>query len=252
MMSAPAWLTAFPIAHRGLHNHALGIVENSLSAARAAVARGYAIECDVQLSSDGVVMVFHDETLDRLTDQTGLFRSKTSSALSQIELLKSGDQIPTFDAFLQEINGQVPIICEIKSNFDGNPSLTDKTIQRVQKYHGPLAIKSFDPEIVATVSRLAPERPCGFIGESSYDDAEWNFLTSDQKRTMASLAHFEQARPDFLSWYIKDVEQGPPQLARKTLGMPLMTWTVRSKEDHGKGNRFADQIVFEGFFPEIT
>lgn len=251
MMSAPSWLTAVPIAHRGLHNHKLGIVENSLSAARAAVARGYAIECDVQLSADGVVMVFHDETLDRLTNQSGLFHTKTSRALGQIELLESGDQIPSFDAFLQEINGQIPIICEIKSNFDGNPSLTDKTVQRVQKYNGPLAFKSFDPEIVATIARSAPERPCGFIGESKYDDEEWHFLTADQKRGMASLAHFEQARPDFLSWYIKDVEQGPPQLARKALGIPLITWTVRSTEDHEKGNRFADQIVFEGFFPDI-
>ena len=71
-MSAPDWLTRIPIAHRGLHNASHGIVENTISAAQAAISKGYSIECDVQVSAEGVVMVFHDDTLDRLKDRSEL------------------------------------------------------------------------------------------------------------------------------------------------------------------------------------
>ena len=67
-MAAPDWLTARPIAHRGLHDRAASRPENTLAAARAAVAGGFAIECDVQLSADGEAMVFHDAALGRLTE----------------------------------------------------------------------------------------------------------------------------------------------------------------------------------------
>lgn len=251
-MSVPDWLMQFPIAHRGLHDRSLGVIENTISAAQRAIDHGFAIECDVQSSADGVVMVFHDETLDRLAGVNGKVTQLNRMRLETTELLNSKDTIPTLLAFLEKVNGRVPIICEIKSKFDGNLEVAEKTAQIVRNYRGPLAIKSFDPLVVAAISKLIPERPRGFIGESTYDDPEWDFLSIGQKKSMARLAHLDQTRPDFLSWYINDLDQGPPQLARKLLGLPLMTWTIRTTENLQKACQYADQIVFEGFIPESS
>ncbi len=80
-LNAPAWLTERPIAHRGLHDAAEGVIENTLAAAEAAIAAGFAIECDVQLSADEEVFVFHDETLDRLTDAEGALIDKSAAQI---------------------------------------------------------------------------------------------------------------------------------------------------------------------------
>ena len=94
-MSAPAWLTARPIAHRGLHARDTGIVENTLSAAQAAIERGFSIECDVQLSADGEAVVFHDSTLERLTASRGSIAKKTVADLAALALKGTDDRIAT-------------------------------------------------------------------------------------------------------------------------------------------------------------
>jgi len=104
--NAPDWLIARPIAHRGLHNKSNGIIENSISAAQAAVLHGFAIECDVQLSSDGEVFVFHDDKLDRVTAQSGRVDQTTAQDLGAAILRGSKDTIPTLTRFLNELNGQ--------------------------------------------------------------------------------------------------------------------------------------------------
>ena len=119
-MSAPAWLTARPIAHRGLHARENGIVENTLSAAQAAIERGFSIECDVQLTSDGNAAVFHDFTLEGLTKGSGEVVSRSAAALSALTLKDSTDRISRLEAFLEVIGGRTPLIIEIKSQHDGD------------------------------------------------------------------------------------------------------------------------------------
>ena len=109
-MSAPAWLTARPIAHRGLHDRAKGIVENTLSAADAAIAGNFVIECDVQDTADGEAVVFHDHTLERLTDQHGPVRARTAAELTGLAIAATADRIPTLQTFLERVNGRVPLI----------------------------------------------------------------------------------------------------------------------------------------------
>ena len=119
-VNAPAWLIERPIAHRGLHDEAKGIIENTLAAAEAAVKNGFAIECDVQLSSDGEAFVFHDRTLERLTNSSGALSVKTSAEIAKIQI-KGSDRPPaTFDAFLRLVAGRTPVICELKSRVDGD------------------------------------------------------------------------------------------------------------------------------------
>ena len=248
-MAAPLWLTAKPIAHRGLHNRTTGLIENTLSAARAAIEKGFAIECDVQLARDGEVFVFHDDTLDRLTNMNGDFKTFSAREISSFVLKDTSDRIPTFHEFLALLAGRVPLICEIKSRFDGSTDAVYRVGEIIKTYQGPIALKSFDPFLVEIMAKTSPDRPRGFIGESVYDDDEWNFLSPEQKRDFAALARFDAMRPDFLSWYIKDVDHPTPQRLRDQLGLPVLTWTVRTPEQREKAKRCADQIVFEGFTP---
>ena len=119
-MNAPPWLVARPIAHRGLHDSRAGIFENTLAAAEAAIAGGFAIECDVQDTADGEAVVFHDHTLERLTGGHGSVRERDAAELTALAVAATQDRIPTLEAFLARVAGRVPVIVEIKSRFAGD------------------------------------------------------------------------------------------------------------------------------------
>ncbi|WP_046863322.1 glycerophosphodiester phosphodiesterase family protein [Microvirga massiliensis] len=249
-MSAPSWLTAKPIAHRGLHDRALGIVENTLSAARAAKAAGFAIECDVQRSMDGEAVVFHDFTLDRLTGERGAVSERTSASLSATRITDSReDRIPTLRELLQEIGGAVPLIVEIKSEFAADMRLTDAVCRILDEYDGPVAVKSFDPDVVAHLREQAPSILRGIVAECHYSHPTYNRLSADLKYELANLLHFDRTRPQFISWHVKDLPAAAPYLSRLLGGIPVMTWTVRTPEDRLRAAQHADQMVFEGFIP---
>lgn len=244
------WLIARPIAHRGLHDAAAGVIENSIPAAQAAIERGFGIECDVQLSADGEAMVFHDFVLDRLTGQSGAVSSFKAEALAAMPLKGSEAPIPTLSGFLDAIGGRVPLVIEIKSRFDGDLALTRRAAEIVAGHAGqPIVFKSFDPDIVAALREIAPAIPRGIVAMNDYSSADFAHLDAGQRRAMANLLHFERSRPDFLSWKVADLDSAAPYLCRNALGMPLMTWTVRTPADRAMATRHADQMVFEGFTP---
>jgi glycerophosphoryl diester phosphodiesterase len=245
-LSAPAWLTARPIAHRGLHDPALGRIENSLGAARAAIARGFAIECDVQLSADGEAFVFHDSTLDRLAEASGAFAALGAEAIAATKLRGAGETIPAFAEFLAIVGGAVPLICEIKSHFTGDFHLAERVLALTASYSGPLAFKSFDPEVIAHLRARGTERPLGIVAEGGYDDPYFHEMSASQKRDAAAWLHYDRTHPDFLSWYVEDLPHAVPQLFRRLGGLPVMTWTVRTDAQRARAEAFADQIVFEG------
>jgi glycerophosphoryl diester phosphodiesterase len=250
----PSWLVARPIAHRGLHGG--GVVENSISAARAAIAGGYAIECDVQLSADGEAMVFHDATLDRLTDAAGDLGAHDSHALSRTRLRASADTIPTLPAFLDAIGRRTPLFCEIKSRFDGDTRLAARVAQCVGAYAGPVALESFDPAVMSWLrdnrARLGMERtPLGMVGQARYDDPadEWAHLPEYEREAMANFLHWPRTRPDFLSWSVRDLPHAIPFLIRAALGAPVTVWTVRTPEQAATARAWANQLVFETLRP---
>lgn len=249
-MAAQAWLTARPIAHRGLHDLASGVIENSISAAQAAIDGGFAIECDVQFSADEEALVFHDFTLDRLTGETGRVDARKAAELSGIGLKGSGDKIPTLTGFLDAIGGRTPLVIEIKSRFDGDLRLAKRTAEIVAGHKDrPIVLKSFDPVIVAALRELAPGFARGIVAMNAYEYGDYVHLSPDQKHALANLLHFEQSRPDFVSWKVADLPSAAPFLCRKALGLPLMSWTVRTPEDRARAAEHADQMVFEGFRP---
>ena len=254
MRNAPAWLTARPIAHRGLHDGGRGaIIENSLSAAKAAMARGYAIECDVQLSGDGEAVVFHDFTLERLTERSGRVDALTAQALCGVSLLGGADGIATLPDFLTLIGGATPLVCEIKSRFDGDMRLAERVAACAAAYHGPMCIESFDPLVMAHLranqSQLQIEHiPLGMVAMANYDqeNCEWSHLDAAEKRALAQFLHFERTSPDFLSYNLRDLPHAIPHLCHAGLGMPVTIWTVRTEQQRTMALRYADQIVFEG------
>lgn len=249
-MTAQAWLTARPIAHRGLHDAAGGVIENSLSAAAAAIAGGFAIECDVQLSADEEALVFHDFTLERLTAQSGRVDARKAAELAAIGLKGSGDRIPTLTAFLDAIGGRTPLVIEVKSRFDGDLRLAKRTAEIVaSRGDQPIVLKSFDPVIVAALRQLAPGFARGIVAMNEYSYPDYQHLSPGEKHALANLLHFGESRPDFVSWKVADLPSAAPFLCRKALGLPLMTWTVRTPEDRARAAEHADQMVFEGFRP---
>lgn len=250
-MTAPAWLTARPVAHRALHDAARGIIENTASAVDAAVARGFAIEVDIQLAADGEAVVFHDDDLDRLTEASGPVGALTLEQLRQVAMRGTADRIMTLTGLLTQVGGRVPLVIELKSRYDGNTAVAIRAAELLGSYAGPVALMSFDPDLVAAVKALAPAIPRGFTMERRYDDPEWDFLTPAAKFAWGNLLHFPRMRPDFLAHYVKDLPTPAVSLARRTTGLPVLTWTVRTAEDRAIAARHADQIIFEGFLPDI-
>ena len=243
---APAWLTARPIAHRGWHDDSAGRIENSPSAARAAIALGFAIECDVALTRDGEAVVFHDAFLDRLTEASGPVVERTLADLRRLTLRGSRDKIPSFADYLALIAGAAPLICEIKSGFDGDLRLADHVAEIAQHYAGPLAFKSFDPAPIAHLRAKGISRPLGIVAQASYDDLDFSAMSAEQKRDCAAFLHIEATRPDFLSWCVDDLPHPTPTLLRALAKIPVMTWTVRTEAQKRLARAYADQIVFEG------
>lgn len=228
-----------PIAHRGLHEASRGVIENSMAAARAAIAAGFGIECDVQLSADGEAVVFHDTTLDRLTLSSGPVSTRPAAELAGIALKNGqGDCLPTLEEFLGLIAGRVPVIVEIKSA-DANSldrRLAARAVAVAAGYRGPVALKSFDPGVMAHCNALGARCPLGLVGPA------------ESSHPAAAPAAFDIAPYDFLSWNIAALRE----LRAIHPGIPLMTWTVRSGEQQSVASRFGAQIVFEAFCPATS
>ena len=241
------WLRR-PFAHRGLHDERQGIVENSASAIRAAVAADYGVEIDLQCASDGVPVVFHDESLDRLTAERGLVRERDAASLAKLALKGSSDAILTLPELLAIVGDRVPLLIEIKSNW-GRDHRYAKTIAEALTGHRPnIAVMSFDHELIASFRDLAPGLRRGLISERFEDARYWHMLSPLQRFAMRHLLTAAMARPDFIAYHVKALPALAPAIARR-LGLPLVTWTVRDRTDEAVARRYADAMIFEGIRP---
>lgn len=249
-----SWLTRRPIAHRGLHDVGGGVVENSLGAARRAVARGYSIECDVLLSADGEVVVFHDDRLERLTAAAGRVDQRSLAELRSIVLTGSGETIPSLAELLTVVDGRVGLVVELKSDFPTVPDdrLAERVAVLLADYAGPVVTKSFDPEVVAACNRIMPGIAHGIVADAT-EEPEWltRFTDFDRFR-LRHLLHAARSQPKFVSYCVDDLPAPGPWVARRLCGLPVISWTVRTAADRARAARWADQIVFEGFDPDTT
>lgn len=241
------WLTARPIAHRGLHDTAQGIVENSASAVAAAMAGGYAIEVDLQLTGDGEAVVFHDADLDRLTGERGPVAERSAAELKQIRLVSGEDRIQTLGQLLAQVEGKAGLVLELKSRWTGDTALARRTADVLSGYSGPVAIMSFDPAMVIAFRRLAPAVARGIVA-CAFRGADWPQLSWWRRLALRHFMHLPQSAPQFVSYDIKGLRSLGPRCLRAA-GLPLITWTVRDKRDAAFAAEWADQITFEGFLP---
>jgi glycerophosphoryl diester phosphodiesterase len=246
---APDWLTARPVAHRGLHDGARGILENMPGAALAAIDGNFAIECDIQLAADGEAMVHHDDALGRLTDGSGALLGMTSQALKTVRFKDTPEKMMSLGDLCALVRGRVPIVIEVKSHFDGDRKLVTRMAEVLGTYSGPVAGMSFDPDQVQALREVMPELPRGIVAQRVYTAADWPEATAAQRNGMLHLRHAFRTRPHFVAYWVNDLPAPAPWIARHIFGLPLLTWTVRTPEQRVRAARYADQMIFEGFRP---
>jgi len=244
-----------PIAHRGLHNRVAGIIENSAAAFEAAVAGNFTIECDLQLTSDGVPVVFHDDDMKRLLGKDGVVADVTAAEITTLPLLGSADgNCPQrFSDFLAQIAGRVLLQIELKHQRDitNTQLLARAAAEALKGYEGPVTVESFDPNLITLIRQFGFTGPRGII-TYDYEPNEWDaHLTEDQRYTLRHLLHAHETQFDFISCD-KDALELPAIIFWRALGKPVTAWTIRSQDEANAARPHVDQIVFEGFDPALA
>ncbi|NIZ61057.1 phosphodiesterase [Sedimentitalea sp. CY04] len=253
-LALPSEFLGLPIAHRALHDVTDGRPENSRAAIRAAIDAGYGIEIDLQLSADGHAMVFHDYHLERLANGTGSINQLTRKQAQAISL-KGGDGegIPDLAEVLKLVDGQVPLLIEIKDQ-DGQLGpdiglLERATADALMGYRGSVALMSFNPNSTAEMVRLAPDLPCGIV-TSAYDFAEWPELTEPICDRLRDIPDFDRTGACFISHEAGDLSRSRVQELRDR-GVPVLCWTINSLAEERAARVFADNVTFEGYLSPL-
>ncbi len=242
-----------PLAHRGLHDVSAGRVENAMASFRAAVDAGYGIELDVQLSADGQAMVFHDDTLDRVTDEVGRVRERSAAQLSAITLTGSEDVISTLAEVLAFVDGRVPVLVEIKDQdgtFGDNLGQLEAAVARdVSGYSGDCAVMSFNPHSVAVLKELLPDVPRGLTTEGFPDGAKG--VSDEALARLRAIADFDRVGASFISHDRASLDA--PRVAElKAAGARILCWTVRSPQQEAESRKIAENITFEGYLADLS
>ncbi len=234
------------IAHRGLHDRAAGRIENSRAAVAAAVAAGYGVEIDVQLSADGEAMVFHDDALDRLTAGTGPLRARPAAELGRIALTGGGETIPTLADVLALVAGRAALLVEVKDQsgrMDASRAgpLETRVADLLARYAGPVAVMSFNPASVRALRDAAPGVPRGLTacGPDGWEGA----AGADR---LAAMADWDATDACFCSYRWRDLPT-PQTAARRGSGFAVLSWTLRSAADEAAARRHCDNVTFEGY-----
>jgi glycerophosphoryl diester phosphodiesterase len=243
------WLTARPIAHRGLHDAALGIIENTAGAVRAAITANYGIEVDVQISGDGEAMVHHDDVLGRLTEGEGRLDQFTAAELKRVAFRGSSEHMMTLGELCDLVGGRVTMLVELKGRFDGDPRLPSRVATVLAGYSGPVAPMSFDPRQLAWLRQKSPRLTRGIVAAKYRPHPYWDLMPAWMRYGMGYLVTALTSQPQFVAYAVANLPALAPLLARHVFGIPLLTWAVRSEAERQVAERWADQMIFEGFRP---
>ena len=230
-----SWVLTRPIAHRGLHNETVG--ENSMGAFKNSIEKGYPIEMDIQLSKDGVLLCFHDDSLERVCGKKGYINDFTFEELKELKILNTDEGIPTFEEFLKEVNGKVPLLIEIKGQRSKEYDIALKTVEALKGYKGEFVIQSFDPRIMHKVRKYAPSIIRGQLACKP----ERKSLPLIKYLVVKHMLLNCLSKPDFIHYCIKDM----PIKTNK----PTICWTVRTKEELALARKYGVNFVFEKVNP---
>lgn len=232
------WLTRRPVAHRGLHDMNKQVWENTLPAFSAAIAGNYAIECDVHLTKDGGVIVFHDDVLDRLAGREGRICDLTLAEAQQLTIGTTQDHAPSLRQMLDLVAGRVPLVIELKGVQGQDEGLVAAVAKELENYQGQAAIMSFDHHLIRRFRSDAPGIPAGLTAEGIH--------AADMEKHFAMLAY----DVDFVSYNFHHLPNPFITFFRDILKRPVITWTVRNQEEKAVSDLHAGQITFEGFIPD--
>ena len=238
-----SWLVKKFIAHRGFHNN-FDAPENTLKAFENAIKKDYVIELDVRIIKDGTIVVFHDDELKRLTGKNGKADELTKEDLKEIKILSSNQHIPTFEEVLKLVNGQVPLLIEIK-NYKKDGILEKELINILKDYKGEFAVQSFNPFSLEYFKKYYPSVLRGQLSSYFKNEKNLSFVTKFVLKRM--LLNKSKSNPHFVSY---DVQNMPNKYTKK-LSIPVLVWTVKNQKQYENVSKYCDNIIFEGFEPEL-
>ncbi|MCI4660855.1 MAG: phosphodiesterase [Neomegalonema sp.] len=248
---APGFLSR-PFAHRGLHEAAGGVIENSASAVLAAIAGGYGIEIDLQRAGDHEPVVFHDPVLDRLTEARGPVDALPSGALRQMRLRGSEDGIVSLPDLFNLVAYRAPLLLEIKDptgrmapiSDAGHTRFLHRIAELASEYKGARAVMSFNPHVIAWFTEHAPQIPRGLVACAQVDPK----LGTARNHALAQMQGAEALGLDFLS-YDACALPDPRVAELGAQGVAVICWTIRDLAAAKRVAPHVDQITFEGFSP---
>ena len=233
-----AFLRSYDIAHRGLWGS--GIPENSLAAAAAAIREGFGIECDVRLSRDGTVIVFHDADTQRMSGRAGRIAELAASEIATRTFAGTDEPIPTLADLLTLIAGRVTLLIELKTDTLAETAPLCLAVRRaLEGYRGPVAIMGFNPEVSHWFATHAPRIVHGLVMTEHRATRARAFRDSIVRRLAVS-----RAKPDFVAYDVRFLPSALPAALRQR-GLPVLSWTVRSPQDRATVARHADRPIFE-------
>lgn len=232
-------------AHRGLHDNASDAPENSMAAFRKAVEAGLGMELDVQVTKDGVPVVFHDFKLERICGAPGRIADSTYEELQAYTLCNSKERIPRFCELLEMVDGQVPLIVEIKAE-TANVSCCRIIDSLLRAYRGPYCIESFNPMVLWWFRRNHGDVVRGQLSSNFRREGEyWNILYF----AMTHLLFNFLTKPDFIAYNHKFSEEPGRRICRRLYRHPAAAWTIRSQQDLEALKGEYDVFIFDSFLP---
>jgi len=230
-----------PVAHRGFHDLASGAPENTLAAFERAVQEGYPIECDLRLTKDNRVVVFHDDSLERLCGSSQLIEKCDYEELKNFKVQNTSESIPLLEELLELAGSRVPLLLELKvRKFSGE--LERRVRDLITLFQDTVALQSFHPVSVWWWNRNAP----GFLRALVAGDLTGVKLPRWQRVMVENLAMLPLVKPHFISY--QGTELTRPVLS--IIDLPIFAWTAHSqKEGEGFLKNGASNIIFEGYRP---
>ena len=234
-------------AHRGLYEKDQSVPENSLEAFRRAAEEGFGVELDVQLSKDGAVVVFHDDTVDRMTGYKGRVDSFTLEELQAMPLMGTEHRMPLFTDVMAVLDGKSPTIVELKST-PNYPELCEKTLAILRTLKGPYCVESFDPRIVRWFYKNAPDLVRGQLTEAFFYWRHEGRLPLWRCILMHTLCVNFLTHPQFIAF--GRGRRPLCMLLGRKLGAKTVFWTEHPDSDHALLAKRYDCRIFEHYRPE--
>lgn len=236
------WLTDKPFAHRGLFNNT-DVPENSKKAFSNAVEHGLGMEMDVQMTSDGVLVVFHDDNMKRMTGLDKDIRETPYDEIKDLTLLDTQEKIPLFEEFLALVAGKVPLIIEIKTHKNVG-GVEQKVVDALKSYKGNYCVESFNPFIVRWFYKNAPHILRGQLS-CDHNDSD---IPAWQKLMLKKLWLCKWNKSQFIAYDAKTIAQ-QKAVKKYSKSVPIICWTIKSQQQYDNLREHFDGVIFEGFLP---